>query len=110
MKKQETTRKIVDELIKTLSDFKLGKFNKTEMVDDEMLSPLIEKINEVSDFLAAQEVKHRTEKILLEEIINSTPDWIFIKDSEHRYLMVNSSYASPYILRQMILSVKLIWI
>jgi PAS domain S-box-containing protein len=30
---------------------------------------------------------------LLRSIINSTPDWIFIKDLNHRYLLVNQAYA-----------------
>lgn len=30
---------------------------------------------------------------LLYSIINATPDWIFIKDQEHRYRLVNQSYA-----------------
>jgi PAS domain S-box-containing protein len=30
---------------------------------------------------------------LLQTIINATPDWIFIKDREHRYQLVNEGYA-----------------
>ncbi|MFM9909131.1 MAG: response regulator [Chitinophagaceae bacterium] len=30
---------------------------------------------------------------LLRSVINSTPDWIFIKDLNHRYLLVNQSFA-----------------
>ncbi len=30
---------------------------------------------------------------LLRSVINSTPDWIFIKDLSHRYLLVNQSFA-----------------
>lgn len=30
---------------------------------------------------------------LLRSVINSTPDWIYIKDLGHRYLLVNQSYA-----------------
>lgn len=37
------------------------------------------------------EVKHSEE--LLRTVIDSTPDWIFIKDRDHRYLLVNQSYA-----------------
>lgn len=32
-------------------------------------------------------------KGLLHSVIDATPDWIFIKDQEHRYLMVNKGYA-----------------
>ncbi len=35
----------------------------------------------------------RERESLLRTIIDSTPDWIFVKDSNHRYLMVNQGYA-----------------
>jgi PAS domain S-box-containing protein len=38
-----------------------------------------------------QEAKQSEE--LLRSVINSTPDWIFIKDLGHRYLLVNQSFA-----------------
>ncbi len=31
---------------------------------------------------------------MVRQLINSTPDWIFIKDLEHRYALVNEGYAS----------------
>ena len=34
------------------------------------------------------------DRTLLRTIIDSTPDWIFIKDREHRYRMVNQGYAN----------------
>lgn len=34
------------------------------------------------------------ERNLLHTIINATPDWIFIKDLDHRYRLINQSYAS----------------
>ena len=30
---------------------------------------------------------------MLETVINATPDWIFIKDREHRYQLANQAYA-----------------
>lgn len=36
----------------------------------------------------------RQSEELLRTVINSTPDWIFIKDLNHRYLLVNQSFAS----------------
>jgi PAS domain S-box-containing protein/putative nucleotidyltransferase with HDIG domain len=30
---------------------------------------------------------------LLRAVVDSTPDWIFVKDTDHRYVMVNKSYA-----------------
>lgn len=38
-----------------------------------------------------EEIKQSEE--LLRTVINSTPDWMYIKDTGQRYLMVNSSYA-----------------
>jgi len=32
-------------------------------------------------------------KLLLQTVIDSTPDWIYIKDFEHKYLLVNKSFA-----------------
>jgi PAS domain S-box-containing protein len=32
-------------------------------------------------------------QVLLRSIIDATPDWIFVKDREHRYRLVNQSYA-----------------
>jgi len=42
--------------------------------------------------LALAEVQQSQE--LLRAIVDSTPDWIFIKDQEHRYRMVNQGYAN----------------
>jgi PAS domain S-box-containing protein len=36
----------------------------------------------------------QTNEALMRTIINATPDWIFIKDTEHRYQLVNQSYAN----------------
>ncbi|MEM6347437.1 MAG: response regulator [Bacteroidota bacterium] len=33
------------------------------------------------------------ERSLLRTVINATPDWIFIKDTDHRYLLTNEAYA-----------------
>lgn len=33
---------------------------------------------------------------LLRTIIDSTPDWIFVKDVDHRYLLVNQGYANSF--------------
>ncbi|MDD5495387.1 MAG: PAS domain S-box protein, partial [Dehalococcoidia bacterium] len=32
-------------------------------------------------------------KMLLQNVIDSTPDWMYVKDQQHRYLMVNRSFA-----------------
>ena len=33
-------------------------------------------------------------KMLLQNVIDTTPDWMYVKDREHRYLMVNKSFAT----------------
>lgn len=42
------------------------------------------------------EAQVRENESLMRTIINSTPDWIFVKDVEHRYLMVNQGYANSF--------------
>jgi len=32
-------------------------------------------------------------KLLLQNVIDSTPDWMYVKDREHKYIMVNKSFA-----------------
>ncbi len=38
----------------------------------------------------------RERESLLRTIIDSTPDWIFVKDLDHRYLLVNQGYANSF--------------
>ncbi|MFZ1397289.1 MAG: PAS domain-containing protein, partial [Candidatus Promineifilaceae bacterium] len=38
----------------------------------------------------------RERETLLRTIIDSTPDWIFVKDREHRYRLVNQGYANSF--------------
>jgi len=39
------------------------------------------------------EIRLNAERNLMRSIIDSTPDWIFVKDQEHRYQLVNASCA-----------------
>ncbi len=48
--------------------------------------------SDITERKRAQEAIQRNEE-LLRNIINATPDWIFITDKEHRYQLVNKSYA-----------------
>jgi PAS domain S-box-containing protein len=32
-------------------------------------------------------------KLLLQSVIDSTPDWMYVKDTQHRFLLVNKSFA-----------------
>lgn len=40
------------------------------------------------------EAADRRSRDLLRTVIDSTPDWVFVKDLDHRYLLVNRSYAT----------------
>lgn len=42
------------------------------------------------------EAEIREREFLMRTIIDSTPDWIFVKDTDHRYLMVNQGYADSF--------------
>lgn len=44
----------------------------------------------------AIEAALRESEARLRTIIDSTPDWIFVKDQEHRYRMVNEGYAKAF--------------
>ncbi|MFK7925315.1 MAG: response regulator [Bacteroidia bacterium] len=39
------------------------------------------------------EARLEKEKSLLRTIINATPDWIFVKNTEHKYILTNNAYA-----------------
>jgi PAS domain S-box-containing protein len=46
-----------------------------------------------------QQVEYRTNDLqqaqrLLQSVIDSTPDWIFVKDREHRFVLVNEAFAA----------------
>ncbi len=49
-------------------------------------------IHDITKRKVAEEAILRS-KNLLQNVIDSTPDWIYVKDLEHRYLMVNKSFA-----------------
>ncbi len=65
-------------------------------------NPILDESGGVIGFLAMHrditerkqsEEAAREQETLLRTIIDSTPDWIFIKDTEHRYQLVNQAYA-----------------
>ena len=47
---------------------------------------------DITERREAEETIQRNE-VLMRTIIDSTPDWIFVKDNQHRYQMVNRAYA-----------------
>ena len=49
-------------------------------------------LREIAERKSAEEAVRQSE-LLLRSIIDATPDWIFIKDQEHRYRLANQGYA-----------------
>jgi len=64
------------------------------LVYDSQGKPLyfIAQIQDINERKEAEE-KLRLNESLLRTIVDSTPDWIFIKDRNHRYLLANKSLA-----------------
>ena len=64
------------------------------LIRDEQGTPKLSAINmtDITERKQAEERIRRNEA-LLRTIIDSTPDWIFVKDSQHRYQIVNKAYA-----------------
>ncbi|MCB9423071.1 MAG: PAS domain S-box protein [Ardenticatenaceae bacterium] len=56
---------------------------------------IITSLIDITDRKAAEE-KVRANETLMRTIIDSTPDWIFVKDQDHRYQMVNKGYADTF--------------
>jgi PAS domain S-box-containing protein len=65
------------------------------LVHDRKGDPLyfIAQIQDITERKEADE-KLRLNEALLRTVIDATPDWIFIKDRNHRYLLANQSYAN----------------
>ena len=52
-------------------------------------------VHDITNRIRSEEVVQERET-LLRTITDSTPDWIFVKDLDHRYLMVNQEYADSF--------------
>lgn len=52
-------------------------------------------ITSLTDITERKQVEEalRERELLFQTITNATPDWIFVKDTDHRYVMVNKGYA-----------------
>lgn len=50
---------------------------------------------DVTEYKRALHTIHES-KILLQRVIDSTPDWIHVKDRDHRFLLVNRSLAEAF--------------
>ena len=53
---------------------------------------------DITDSRTLEREKEQTQS-LLAQIVDSTPDWIFIKDLQHRYIKVNDAYAGALQMR-----------
>ncbi|MBE2222193.1 MAG: PAS domain S-box protein, partial [Anaerolineae bacterium] len=64
------------------------------LIRDEQGKPVMTAVN-MTDITARKQAEEaiRRNETLMRTIIDSTPDWIFVKDSQHRYQMVNKAYA-----------------
>lgn len=56
------------------------------------LQGVVHIIRDITKRKVVEEAILRSKK-LLQNVIDSTPDWIYVKDLEHRYVMVNKSFA-----------------
>ncbi len=84
----------MDDVIRLINNFKAGNFSQQlNQSSDPKLNALVQHLNEAATILAAHAAQTTQEKLLLNLIIDSTPDWIFIKDLNHRYLRVNKGFA-----------------
>ena len=67
---------------------------QTEQELQEHREHLEEMVEARTAELEKEIVERREVEKLLRTIIDATPDWIFIKDQEHRYRLVNQGYAN----------------
>lgn len=69
--------------------------NKTGPYNESDVNALIVLLHETWQLLAEKkaEVAILHSKKLLQNVIDSTPDWLYVKDLDHRYLMVSRSVA-----------------
>ena len=60
--------------------------------DNDLINALAERLGRVVERRQAEESILRS-KLLLQSVIDATPDFIYVKDFEHRFLLVNRSFA-----------------
>lgn len=81
----------------------LGIFtNESLYFDNKELKLLDEIAMDLSYAIEVKEREHEQKRLreaelelhqLMQNIINTTPDWIFVKDRDHRFILVNKSFA-----------------
>ena len=74
-------------------------------IESARISPVRQPDGRITHYLAIKEditEKKRTadaiheSKVLLQRVIDSTPDWIHVKDRQHCFMLVNQSFASAF--------------
>lgn len=74
-------------------------------IESARISPVRQPDGRITHYLAIKEdiTEHkragdaiRESKVLLQRVIDSTPDWIHVKDKEHRFMLVNQSFAHAF--------------
>jgi len=101
--RREETMKVVQEhgfwqgeaMLLTSSGEKFPVDQTVSLIRDEdgQAKMLAFNMTDITERKKAEEVIRRNET-LMRTIIDSTPDWIFVKDNQHRYQMVNKAYAN----------------
>ncbi|MEM8889953.1 MAG: PAS domain S-box protein, partial [Bacteroidota bacterium] len=65
-------------------------------ISEEMLKIAKENAEAANDELRIFQRSLEQERRLLRNIIDATPDWIFVKDLEHNYTLVNKAFAEAH--------------
>lgn len=68
--------------------------NKLNGIRDENGNPLfiLAEVRDITKRKLSEEAILKS-KILMQNVIDSTPDWIYVKDFQHKYMLVNKSFA-----------------
>ncbi|MEW6982189.1 EAL domain-containing protein [Colwelliaceae bacterium 6471] len=97
----------IKELLKATQHITQGNFDhKIEVNNSDEIGKLSETFNTMTNTVADKIAKLNHEKqqsyeskALLQSIIDNTPDIIYLKDIEHKYILVNKAYLSLFDLR-----------
>ena len=74
-------------------------------IESARISPVRQPDGQITHYLAIKEDiteykraadSIRESKILLQDVIDATPDWIYVKDREHRFALVNEACAKAH--------------
>jgi PAS domain S-box-containing protein len=81
---QELVNVISEQLSAHLENMRLYSAAQREIAERQRLG----------DIITRQYEQTQASESLIRSVINATPDWIFIKDQQHRYRLVNQGYAN----------------